>query len=497
MFLITYANDYWGSLDHQEIINLFNNSNWNYCISKETGHAVTDHEHYHLYLKYIGTNKSGFSTRNKNIWDLPLKIATANLLTKFNSEEWPVNKEGNKITMAHPNIKFKGDKTDENCKNTYKMLSYVVKQTKQLDESDWKIWSNFNWEEELLLLENKQKTCKKQQSKEKEFCSWLKEQVLTRPKATKNEIKRDIMKNDDYNYIYMSKYFNYNRLINDLFRSKPKSKPIPVWNIYYVPVELKIYLDKLDKWFEKWSKNQQPKGSRPSPLFLSGGGSCGKSSLISCMGTFSYWCNIWNMNNWEGEASFNFFDDYDGSEDYKGNQLSSNWTILKPWIGGQPSVTISGKYKEPETVDNDKPCIFVSNKRFEDRFPEEAREYFYEVGGTVVNLGKNKLYLKPSDNGIDTRTIGGFAGWVQYDTRKTYYYKNFINLNDKGKEEELNASDAEREFQNNKPVLIESEDELPRASSSLLGRPKKRTNPFEAYCKQTEKRNKKSAKDLF
>jgi hypothetical protein len=210
--------------------------------------------------------------------------------------------------------------------------------------------------------------------------------------------------------IYICPNNNYNKLINDLFRNKPKSKPIPYWGNYWIPVELKDYLDYLNNWFELWSKKKQPIGSRPKPLYLSGCGSSGKSSLIACMGTFSYWCNVWNYNNWEGEASFNFFDDYDGSEDYKGNQVNSNWTIMKPWIGGQPSVTISGKYKEPETVDNDKPCVFVSNKTFEDRFPPDAREYWKDVGATIVELGKYRLNKTPFENGISRKTIGGFAG---------------------------------------------------------------------------------------
>ena len=36
--------------------------------------------------------------------------------------------------MLIPNIKFKGDKTDPNCKNTYKMIDYVTKQRKEKEE---------------------------------------------------------------------------------------------------------------------------------------------------------------------------------------------------------------------------------------------------------------------------------------------------------------------------------------------------------------------------
>ncbi|KAG4096163.1 hypothetical protein H8356DRAFT_1426541 [Neocallimastix lanati (nom. inval.)] len=448
-FLLTYGNDYWGALKIDNIRKLFNDGLWFYVISKETGHEVTDHDHYHVYLKYIGPNKKGFRARGKNaqfIWDVPLTFDNDTLKNKFNSDSWPLNKEKKKIIIGHPNIKFKGDKIDINCKNSFTMIDYVTKQRKDKDESDWIIVSNFDWQEELKKLKpNEKRSTSRVNEEEFQFTCWIRDQIFQRQKATKKEIIRDILKNDNFNYLYMSKYNNYNKLINDLFRNKPKSKPIPYWGNYWIPVELKNYLDYLNNWFELWSKKKQPVGSRPKPLYLSGCGSSGKSSLIACMGTFSYWCNVWNYNNWEGEASFNFFDDYDGSEDYKGNQVNYNWTIMKPWIGGQPSVTISGKYKEPETVDNDKPCVFVSNKTFEDRFPPDAREYWKDVGATIVELGKYRLNKTPLENGISRKTIGGFAGWVQYNTKNTFYYNNFINKNENKNKDNSNKTKKGKE----------------------------------------------------
>ena len=88
--------------------------------------------------------------------------------------------------------------------------------------------------------------------------------------------------------------------------------------------------DFIQKWFEK----KIPRGCRPKPIFLSGDGNCGKTSL-ACMGTFSYWCTSWNFNNYR-----NFFDDYDGNEDAKNNSSDNAWSYLKPWIGGQDVVSI-------------------------------------------------------------------------------------------------------------------------------------------------------------
>lgn len=430
-FLITYPHDYFGALEEWMIWELWvYSSDWEWVISKETGHEEGDkHDHFHVYLRYIGKNKKGFCCRGKNasrIWDIKLNKEKAVLPVDM---EWPKDSKGNPMEYAHPNIKFKGDKTDPNCKNTYKMIDYVTKQRKEKEEKEWKIWSCFDWQIELKKLEKKKSGNSKRNEKDQlefDFCDWLRSLIKDNPEITKNEVIKEILNNSDWSYLYMSKFINYNSLINAVFKEKPNTKPIPFFGKYWVPVELKEYLDYLNNWFEMWYKGTQPIGTRPKALYLSGCGNCGKSSLIAALGTFSYWCNIWNMNNWESKASFNFYDDFDISEDFKGNPIQSNWTIMKPWIGGQPTVTISGKYKQPLTVRNDKPCIFVSNQRFEDRWNEEARKYWHDCNATIVDLGNYKLYNTPEKNGISRKTIGGFTGWVEYDTTQTWYFKMCI-----------------------------------------------------------------------
>ncbi|KAL6595791.1 hypothetical protein U3516DRAFT_566143, partial [Neocallimastix sp. 'constans'] len=108
-----------------------------------------------------------------------------------------------------------------------------------------------------------------------EFAQWLREQIKERPNATKSEVIKTIMDDKELSYIYFSKYLNYDKLIDNLFIEKPKVKPIPYWSIY----------------------KKQPKGYRSKPLYLSDCCSSGKSSHIACLETFSYWCNVWNMNN--------------------------------------------------------------------------------------------------------------------------------------------------------------------------------------------------------
>ena len=460
-FIVTYPTDYYGALTHESIISFFNTGIWEYCISKEKGHQKgLIHDHFHVYLKYIGKNKSGFSAKGKDaerIWDIELAINTPELLLAFGSENWPKDKNNNKLLIAHPNIKFKGDKTDVNCKNSYYMLNYVTKQRCQLNEEDWEIYSNFNWQETLKTLEKKYKKSETQaeiKQLEWKFCIWIKDQILTRPKATKAEIIKDVMNNEDFTCIFFSKHINYSHVLDYYYKGKQNEKPTPYYGIFYVTPALKNYLDYLNDFVKRWYEGTVKRGERPKCLYLSGSGNCGKTSLLSCFGTFSYWCTCWNINNWEGEASYNFFDDYDGSEDYKGNQLSSNWTLLKPWIGGQDLVTISGKFKQPTTVANNKPCIFISNKHFEDRFPEDARKYFKDCGATIVNLPENKNLYTNYENEYKSTGLIFSENWIEYDTRKTWYYLNKVAPKLENKENEPPASPANKEYEENEVILL-------------------------------------------
>jgi len=521
-FLITYPHDYYGALTYALIVNLFNNDNWEYCISKEKGHENGDiHDHFHVYLKYVGNNKRGFSIKGKNaerIWDIKLEINTPELEHAFNSDNWPKNKNNEKLTYAHPNIKFKGDKTDKYCKNSYTMLDYVTKQRKERPEEEFEIYSNFDWKSTLEELEKK---LKKQNNKKDElkqlewdFCIWIKDQILTRPRATKAEIIKDIMDNENFTCIFLSKHINYDHVFDYFYKGKKSEKPNPYYGIFYVPIILKDYLDYLDDFVKRWYEGKVKRGERPKCLYLSGSGNCGKTSLLSCFGTFSYWCTCWNINNWEGEASYNFFDDYDGSEDYKGNQLKSNWTLLKPWIGGQDLVTISGKFKQPTTVANNKPCIFISNKHFDDRFPEDAREYFHDCKATIVNLPKGEnLYTKPIN--FNTNNLDFYVkNWTEYDTRKTWYYLNKIAPKLENKENEPPASPANKEYLENEPVLlpelpvifnedIDINEELLNEVENEIGRPstqpnknkRKRKYSVESTSSNSKKTCKKSTKN--
>lgn len=67
---------------------------------------------------------------------------------KYDSPEWPLDKDGKK-NGKNPNIKFKNKKSTDECKNTLSMIEYVTKQTNKLPESEWRIYANFDWQKEL------------------------------------------------------------------------------------------------------------------------------------------------------------------------------------------------------------------------------------------------------------------------------------------------------------------------------------------------------------
>jgi len=92
-FIVTFAHNYWGSLVFNNCTKLWPADYWLWVGSIEQDHESLDHEHYHFYLKYIGKNKKGFSTRKEDIWDVPLLLSTKEHFKKYDSDEWPLDKE--------------------------------------------------------------------------------------------------------------------------------------------------------------------------------------------------------------------------------------------------------------------------------------------------------------------------------------------------------------------------------------------------------------------
>ncbi|ORX86082.1 hypothetical protein BCR32DRAFT_275755 [Anaeromyces robustus] len=188
--------------------------------------------------------------------------------------------------------------------------------------------------------------------------------------------------------------------------------------------KLAEYLDYLDNFVETWYTKPNECPDRPRSCFVSGDGSCGKTSLFRAFGDCCYWCNIWNYDAYESKPAINLMDDYDGNFDNKGNETKNNFCYLKLWFGGQQVVIISGKFKKQTTVANSRPLIFISNYQFIERFPDaKDRKYLKDIKCTVVDIPSG-FTLKEYPKTTDLTVLA--MEWVEYDTRNTWWYKNIV-----------------------------------------------------------------------
>ena len=491
-FLLTYSYDYLGLLTLLLIIQFFTtNKDWQYIISFEHGHEKGDiHGHFHVYLKYVGNNKRGFSKRGKDaqkVFDIPLpkpiyrkEIDGHNQYTLLETPGYEL------VTHAKCNIKFKGDKEDENCKNTFKMIDYVTKQRKTLEQKDWQIESNFEWQKVLETLSGKHmkfyrvdKTGNpiiesRQDNLEFTFTTWLRDQL----KLSKSveEIKNDIMSNNDYFFIYSKRKINWDSVITDFCKIRDTEKPKPQWErTYIIPKLLKDYIDYIDNWVKSFYEAEtDDKGlklnlpERPKGLWMTGESRSGKTSLAISLGSFSYFNNMWNLLNYSYNCSLNIMDDY------KGIMTTDDFATIKPWVGSQYTFTASDKYIKKINIVNGKPLIWLSNKPLDKQVLDEDDRNYVRKNMTVIELGNYDLYSPK-----DTRTIGGYTNWVNWDPKTTWFYNNIINLQNNEPEAssiEISENQAELLEDQSSEVIetnSDNEEDIPAANSNVLGRPKR------------------------
>lgn len=362
------------------------------------------------------------------------------------------------LSVAHPNIQLKKQYGDK-----YFMLKYVVKgcliarsnfdvdeelkylqdnceklceKANQLIESNILKELNVKTVPELIdllkkyrqKLRNKRKRVRSKYknssdeectNKLKEMSEMIRHYILNEPNVTKTEILQKIYEDDLYFYFYSNNYLNWNRLINDLFKNKPNAKPKKNYEfIFWVPTKLYDYLMWLDKWVEYWYTGQKDKlEHRPKGLILIGGTRTGKTSLMSTLGDFSYFKNVWNVDNWEGLPPYTIMDDMDAQDEGKG--LSFSW--FKPWFGAQDAMTVTDKYKPKYDIINGKPLIWINNYDITESFQSETAQQYIKGNMVYVNIGKRSLFEEP-----DRHSIGGFAGFRKFDPKNTWYYKNVV-----------------------------------------------------------------------
>lgn len=417
-FMLTYANTY-GILTKfmvEEMLKSKTNIE-KYIISIEQCHKTDEHEHIHVYLKMV--NK--FTTENKRYFDVFNELFT------------------NETKSNHPNIRFKGDPIFGVAKRgeegTYNMVRYVVKEDKEpIANWDWSAW--MEWFEL-----NKKKDTRKVKIP---FYDWLHEN----PVPLQNEVYRRIKNDRNYYQNYLDYFLQINSMIKQDFQEELDVNLIPNFERkFYIPKELKDWID----YYEDWMKVPF---ERPKGLWLTGESRSAKTSIVKTLGTFNYFPNVWNMDNFKEGKNFNFFDD----QDVVFNSLEE-FRYFKGFVGSQNVITISGKYKKPKTVTNGIPCVWCSNMTFENQVPDPTTRKFIKDNMVIIELGKYDL---KGENYPPKSTINGMF-WEEYDPKDSYYY--FIKDLDqeKNKENKENScillNDSCNNCNNNTPnqVIMEPE----------------------------------------
>lgn len=67
-----------------------------------------------------------------------------------------------------------------------------------------------------------------------------------------------------------------------------------------------------------------------------------------------------------------------------------NFRFLKDFLGGQPTATITGKYRKPKLLDWGIRSIFLTNEKFWEEWTPKQKEYFFD--STILIELSNKLY---------------------------------------------------------------------------------------------------------
>ena len=378
------------------------------------------------------------------------------------------------LTVAHPNIQLKKEYGDK-----YLMLKYVIKQklvaranfdvekeleylqenrdelvtkAEELTTAEMLKELQLNSIDELIelckkyvkKLKNKKRKLNKNSNSNKnknnnnepsewDFTQKIRELLIGNIGITKNEVLEMIKNNEDYWHIYTSKYVNYSKLINDLFKNKPNSKPKLDFNRkFYLPKKLYEYCLWLNKWVENWMTGKtELLEHRPLGLVLIGASRTGKTSLMSLFGPFSYFKNVWNIDNWEGLPPYTIMDDMDAGDEGKG--LSFCW--YKPFFGAQDCMTVTDKYRPKEDIVNGKPLIWINNYDITDTFKSEVAQDYIRKNMIYVNIG-NKPLFEPSPDWIEGRN-----DYVEFDPKSTWYYQNVISKKNEEKEDNINNND--------------------------------------------------------
>ena len=350
------------------------------------------------------------------------------------------------LEYAHPNLQIK-----QRYGSKYQMLRYVIKQN-LVARSTFEVNEEMKWLEEnendlrkkcsesiktgkfvdrninimdemMVLIKDLQRKTKRLLKKsnvsakeEEDFQEWLRVSILEN-KLDQSEVFKEILNNNQYWKVFLKNGLVYKSMIQDLMKTRVIKPTHDYWknNLFYLPRKLYDYVMWLDDWVRRWNEGQIME-ERPKGLVVISPSRYGKTELFIALGSFTYECNIWNMDQWDNSAAFNIFDDMDpGSDPAKG----LNFVWYKGLFGAQKMVGLTDKYRRKRMVRNGKPMIWLTNFELNYSFKNEEEVDYIEKNCYVIRLSK-PLY-EPAPDWIE-----GHNDYVTYDTRTTWWYKNKI-----------------------------------------------------------------------
>lgn len=398
--VLTYASDFNKQIN-LEIIKQFYNKiphlNWVAVLSH--GDKEIEHDHFHLFTHWLKKP----DIKNEKFFDLPLAHPVP---SEIDPEKM--------VLSAHPNISPK-----QKWGKVIFMMDYVLDQAIEIK-------SNFDYAKlrvELRKDFEKQDIQQEKKKTNKVIRELFVDYILNNTHLTPKELIKKINQIPDFKYIMASAFINWTSYIHAMCNPEiPIELPETNYDYtFWLPVDLYNYLKQLDKWVEQWYVN----GNKPlkrkrgiKSLILLGGTNTGKTSLIACMGEFSYFCNMWNVHNYHEELPFNVFDDIETVYN-----TTSDFGIMKGWIGRQKYITVTDKYVKKETIlNNFKPTIFINNADFTELFVNDGVADYVRNNSIIVSLSKFDNLYTPKNR----QTIGGYAKWRKFDPKNTWYYQNIV-----------------------------------------------------------------------
>lgn len=329
-----------------------------------------------------------------------------------------------KITVAHPNIKVR-----KHYGSLFDMLNYVSKKRLAM----WCTGNLDKYLKDLLLIKNKNiyKINKKEPNwSELYHDGWSLQEVL------------ELLKNK-YTNQFIRNYYKWSAGINAVFCRRNEDVVFNGDLGFWIPNKLLGWIEEIKEYLinfnnKKWIKRNRH--NRPKSLIWFGSSKRGKTTFINQFfyGIINYYQFLFDgMESFDENKIIVCLDDFNIDL----NHFLPGW---KCWLGAQTGFSINPKFGRRRKLNWGHPCVFLSNKSIGsllNNLDKEEEEYIKE-NCVIVETGKRKLWEKP--NNLEELVTSRFITIAEL--RQKYNLPVIF--------EDPNASDIDREEQENEPVLI-------------------------------------------